>query len=261
MRQPSHTEGTAWLLAGALARAAADPGNARHLHETFGSFCHQFRNGLHALRMTLYLAEKAGRREEQDLWSGVEARYAVLERFIDRFHQVCRPLPLSPVRLPLDALFDDRRAAWSEVLAGFGRRLVVIPPAVPASGAFDPLQLGQGLDDLVAWRAGVGDPGTSLRVRWSVDGGAFRVTWDEPADLEPRHPPPTGGPGSAVRPSSDDDGLAALTLPYLATIMASHGGTAYATEKGPWRLTLRWPLDAPPTPRETPPCLASRRPP
>src|SRR5262249_27083980 len=157
------------------------PGESHHLSEVFGAFCHQFRNGLNSLRMSLYVAEKLGKPLDDDTWSDVEARYAALERFIDRFHQICRPLPLSPVRLPLAALSHDRRATWSGVLAGGGRRLVVIPPAAPASGAFDPLRLGQGLDDLVAWRARVGDAASNLRVRWSADGGAFRVTWDEPS--------------------------------------------------------------------------------
>jgi hypothetical protein len=260
MGRRSPAESSAVELSRALARVAGDPRLTRHLHGAFGGFCHEFRNLLNSLRLSLYLARKTAGDASADVFSRVDRRYAVVERFIDRFHQVCRPMPLALVRVPLATLFDDRHAAWSDVLRRRGRRLVLSPPRDAKPAAFDAMRLASGLDDLVAWRALVGDPSTDLRVTWSTNVQNV-ITWDEP----PAHRPASRVDADADDPSwtdagATDDGpqvLEALTVPVLSRVISSHGGALEHGTSRPWRLTLRWPLDATPEPHETLPCSPS----
>lgn len=261
MRPAPPNVGSADQLARALARVAGDPAQTETLYATFGGFCHEFRNGLNSLSMSLYLARRASGPEWDDVWSALEPRYTLVERFIDRFQLVCRPLRLTPVRLTLQALFDDRFDAWSTLLGARGRRLVVEPLGTSAPGAFDPMRLGSAFDDLVALRAEQGPRSTDLRVRWSTSEQGFRVDWDEPAATPPR---PDGAHDKSEPKTPDSpqpqetDALAALTVPLLARVMTAHGGTLQTDESDGWRLTLCWPLDAQPTPREAPRCSASQ---
>ena len=250
--QPAET------LADLLGCVAADPVKSAQLPTIFGQFCHDFRNLLNSLRMSLYLARKAqGPNLEVD-WGAVETRYSAVEKCIDRFHLICRPMRLNPVRLSLGVLFDDRIRSWGRLLEARGRRLIVVAPDESPEGDYDPMRLASGLDDLVAWRTIAGARETDLRVRWSIDAQVFRVDWDEPRAHEPR------GPDDDCREttpasSSEADLLAVLTLPFLTRIIASHGGTVQSS--GPdgdhWRLSLRWPLDVRPILRETSSCVAS----
>lgn len=254
-------EGSAEELARALARIARDPGATCRLHDVFGGFCHQFRNLLNSLKITLYLAKKHGAPGGDDPWSGLEPRYALAERFIDRFQLICRPMTLNLVRLPIDALFQDREASWSTLLNARGKRLRLGPGDASTPGAFDPMRLGAGLDDLVIWRARAGNPAADLRVRWSADAAGFCVEWDEPCPTDSTSPDP-GGPSFDLTQDTDTtsieaDVLAALTVPLLTRVMTSHHGALVEGGPGPWSLTLRWPLDARPTQREAPPCSAS----
>jgi signal transduction histidine kinase len=236
----SATEPSAADLAGVLARVAANPGQTRHLHEILGGYCHQYRNLLNSLKMTLYLARRGVDASVDDAWPGLERRYLLVEWFVDRLQQLCRPLSLNRVRLPLILLIEDRRSSWTETLARRGRRLLLEPPAEDAVGSFDPLWLGQGLDDLVDWRASAGRPGTDLRIRWSFDGGGSNVVIDEPERTGPPTPTRTG----TYRELDDAAaGLSALTIPFLTRVMTLHRGTLIAHGPEPWRLCLRWPID------------------
>ena len=122
---------------------------------------------------------------------------------------------------------------------------------------FDPMRLTQGLDDLVAWRAALGNPTLDLRVEWSVVDGEYRVFWDEPPARAA-----AARPATTASTTWESQILDAFAVPLLTRIMASHGGSL-ETDESPsegWRLTMRWPLDARPTPRETTSCLASSLP-
>ena len=208
--------------------------------------------------MSLYLARRMSAKEvtASEVWEGLDVAYGSAERLIDRFQHACKPAALTPVKLPLSAFFEDRRKAWSEILETRGRRLVLRPPEAPESaGLFDPMRLTQGLDDLVAWRAAVGESTHDLRVAWSAIGGEFQLVWDEPVarSLAPRS-------ASAMTARCwETQTLAAFALPLLTRIMMSHGGSletdGFTADQ--WRLTMRWPLDARPITKEKPPCSAS----
>lgn len=246
-------------FATALARVAADPDLTAGLYSMLGGFCHELRNLLNSLRMTLYIAQRSAEPEaDRDVWDDVERRYRVVEQYVDRLQLIARPWTVTPVVLPLGTLFDDRRAAWSHLLAGRNRRLILSPPPDPGGVAFDPLRLGSGLDDLVAWRSWAGDPATDLRVRWAREGDAILVRWDEPPSKSPRRAGPArDAPTDVLSNPMEAEALANLIIPLLTRTMTSHGGTLETGGPGAWHLTLRWPLDARPTHQETAPCSAS----
>ncbi len=234
----SHTE----ELAGSLARFAESPRRTRHLHSLFGPYCHQFRNVLNSIKLSLYLARRGGRPETDGVWLDLSPRYEAVERFIDRFQQLSRPMRIDRITLPLDLLVEDRKAGWGRVLAEQGRRLILEPSGGSSPGAFDPMRLGQAFDDLVAWRARAGDPSTDLRLWWTTEDGWFHVDWDEPSSTATAVDRMSGG---AIGSDPDQfDPLAALTVPILTRIMTLHGGALEATGTERWRLSLRWPLDA-----------------
>ncbi len=242
-------EGCSTELSEILTRVATSPGQTSYLQSILGGYCHQSRNALNCLKMSLYLARKASACDDQARWNDVDARYLRAERFVERLQALCRPLTLSLVKLPLNLLFDDRKSGWERSLSVFNRRLAIEPPAQPAVGAFDPIRLGEALDELVAWRARVGRAGSVLRARWQVEDGEFHVAWDEPAVECPRREKPP-----VDTPSAPLCGIEVLVIPLLARIMTVHGGRLDVERSASWKLDLRWPLDAKTTPREAPRC-------
>lgn len=248
-------------LARALASAASDDEKTRQLHAIFGGFCHEVRNVLNSLHMSLYLARKSSGPDWSDLWTSIEPGYQLVERFIDRFQTVCRPFTICPVKMPLGALFDDRRDQWSDVLAGQGRELRLEPKreaGVPVP--FEPQKLGSAFDDLVAWRAALGPAGTALRACWWVDQGQAHVEWDEPSGEGPRpRKPSTIKSKSGRRPETalEAELYAALTIPLLTRIVRAQGGSLESSSERSWCVRLKWPIEGTSEDREMPTCSAS----
>jgi hypothetical protein len=238
-----------------LSSIARNPEQTTHLHGILGSYCHECRNILNGLKLSFYLAKRngSGCGADAGLWHEVEPRYLEVERFIDRLHQLCRPVPVSPVKLSLNLLFEERNDHWKRALASAGRPLILEPPAEPVVGSFDPGRFASAFDDVVAWRARVGLPGTPLRISWCCTDGQFDVRWSEPrsegvearADLSSE----LTAPLDAVPAVSDDDrpgALDVLCIPLLTRIVALHGGTLDTNDdpRDGWQLRLRWPLDS-----------------
>jgi hypothetical protein len=248
-------------LADALRRVASDPGQTAQLYDLLRDYCHQCRNVLNSLKMSLYLARRFNDGADQgpDGLGPSQVRYDALEWLVDRLHQLCRPAELNPVRLPLDLLIEGQRGAWSKVLAARGRGLVVgkLGGSESAVGPFDPMRLEQALNDLVAWRAIAGPPGSDLRLRHGAVDGAFRLDWDEPAgQADPGRRGDERSPPVPLNDELDPDALAsaayaALTAPILTRLMTLHHGSLVTTDVGAdagrWGMSLRWPLDARPT--------------
>lgn len=245
MSTTAEADSSADALSDVLRRVAANEGQARHLHEILGGYCHQSRNLLNCMNMSLYLARRGADPCAQSLWKEVERRYRGVEQFIDRLQSICRPMPVCVVRLPLSLLFEDRKGPWSEHLEAVGRRLLLEPPAEPAVGCFDPIRLGQALDDLVAWRVRVGNPDSGLRVRWTSNALGFQLQFDEPASDQP-------GTRGAFNPESRAESFDTLTVALLTRVMTLHGGRLEIPSTEGWRIELRWPLDARNTEREAP---------
>lgn len=233
-------------LSRALTRIAADAALGRGLHELLGSYCHQSRNVLNTLSMSLYLAQRGETGDRAVPWA-IEPLYREVERFYDRLQAICRPLPHEPVTLELALLFQGREDAWACELAAHERRLLLAPPIGPAVGAFDPSRLQLAFDDLVAWRADAGPPATALRIGWNAEGGMFHVVCDEIPDCGPEAQGiAPGEDNTEMRVDRFPRTLAALTMPLVARAMTVHGGRLVESSRDPWRLELCWPLIPPP---------------
>ena len=219
-------------LASRLLRVATDPEKARQLHELLGGFCHQCRNTLNGLKMGFYLVKRGGGTDVPAPWADLEAQYLSLERLVERLQLICRPMPVTVVRLPLGLLLDERKSCWTEALAARDRRLEFVAPDDPAVGDFDPSRLGQALDAFAAWRARAGGSGV-VRVVWHTLDEHFHLQWEEP-----------GAPESlALIPGSSADRTDPLALPLLAKVISAHSGTMEVATDNGLVVRLRWPLN------------------
>src|SRR5258708_33631505 len=77
-------------LADALTRLVNDPARVDSLHDLLGPFCHESRNLLNSLKMSLYLARRADGRAESHCWNDAERYCLELEQQFDRIQMVCR---------------------------------------------------------------------------------------------------------------------------------------------------------------------------
>lgn len=217
-------------LATSLAKLVADPANSESLYQILGTYCHQSRNVLHTMKLSLFLAQRSSPPAEMETWEKLERDYLAVEHFFDRLQLVCRPMAVNPVRMPLSLLVEDRLEDWTNWLAERGQSLEVIAPDGPAIGDYDPARMAQGLDAFVAWRGDVGRAGGSARLQWGVEAGHFHLDWAEP---NARDQDPSGG--CLDQPER-------LALPLLARVVTAHAGTLdFAVQDG-LRLRLRWPL-------------------
>lgn len=216
-------------LASSLARVASDPQMVRALHELLGGYCHQCRNTLNSLKLSLYLARRDASSASLPIWSDLEPRYQRVEQSFDRLQTICRPMSLIPIRATLEMLLDERRASWTEMMAARGRVLEFVAPSEAIPGEFDPIRLLEGLDAFVRWRAEVGEPGQAATLEWGADPARFELCWTEPR-------------ACGFDPSDASDGGAdALALPLLARVIAEHGGTFRLDLGKGLRLEAAWP--------------------
>jgi hypothetical protein len=229
--EESSSEGSmsSWL------RVASDPSQAVALHAIFGDFCHQYRNNLHALKLSLYLARKAAKTSDASIWDQFDPGYAALERLVDRLQTIYRPMELDLVRLPLEMLVAERRRSWIDGFVKHGRSLDLEPPATDTIGYFDPIRLAMGLEAFVTWRAGAGEPGRPARLTWKSEGDNFHLVWSEP--------------GARAIDALDElkDQREPLALPLLARIISAHQGTVELASDDGLKVHLRWPRSGRPT--------------
>jgi hypothetical protein len=217
------------LLGDHLLRLARDPDLRLMVYEHLREYCHQCRNRLNSLKLSIYLAMRQASSTAVDPWVEIERHYRDLESRVEQVQFLCRPLVLSRVTLGLDLLFDDRSESWTRLMATRGRGLELVPPADRAVASFDVDRLGKALDSVVAWRATESSAGQSARLRWWVEAGFAGVSWEE-----------TDTPRGPTDPSSPDQ-APAWTLPLLARVALAHGGDyRIETDRG-WRLEVAWP--------------------
>ena len=217
------------VLCDQLLRIARDPDLRLKVYEHLREYCHQCRNRLNSLKLSIYLAMRQSPPTTADPWVEIERYYRQLEARVEQVQFLCRPLQLSRVTLGLDLLIDDRREAWARLMAEGGRGLEVVPPPDRAVASFDVDSLGRALDSIVAWRASDRSAARSARVRWWVEDGLAHVAWEEPG-AKP-------GPGD-FNPAG---GASAWSLPLLARVALAHGGDYQINTERGWRLDVAWP--------------------
>jgi hypothetical protein len=219
-----------------LLRVATDPALRQAVYDHLGDYCHQCRNWLNSMKLSLYLARRNPSGVALDRWEAIEEHYAGLERLVERMQLLCRPMTLTRVQLGLDLLVAEHGAAWTRTLAEQGRELVFDPPSRRTVASFDPGVLGEALDGLVSWRGSEPSAGPSSRLGWSVEAGRAVVFW---------HEEPAGKPASEPRTRACLE-ASAWTLPLVARVVQAHGGEYRLETDSGWRLELTWPSSVAP---------------
>lgn len=212
-----------------LNRIVRDPERIGSLHEILGPYCHQSRNLLNSLKMSLYLARHHEPRSSCGAWVEVERAYREVEYLYERLQMICRPMPLAYVRLPLSLLLEDRRKTWVGGFAARGRTLELVAPLEPGVGDYDPNYLGQALDAFVSWRGEAGAEGLSASLRWWIGEGKFHLEWVE------------SDPGAEVCPRCGWGRPESLALPLLGRVVSAHGGEMELVKPAGRHVRLSWP--------------------
>ncbi|MDR3633463.1 MAG: hypothetical protein P4L84_06470 [Isosphaeraceae bacterium] len=214
-----------------LLRVATDPARRSTIYELLGGFCHQCRNHLNTLKLSLYLAGRTEGASERGHWTEQEARYRAVEQLFDRLQQICRPMPLTPVCLPIALLWDEVFPRWTERFRSRGIAFEPLPPPAPLVGDFDPTRLGPALEALAEWRANATLPGQFVTFSWKADDHSFLLDWSE------SQPDAGSALNSSAAATSES-----FALPFLARVMSAHGGTLEVESGDRFRLRLCWPL-------------------
>lgn len=228
MIDPSTSPG----LSGHLMEIAGNPAMREELSGLMGDYCHQCRNRLNSLKLSIYLARKQGNGLALSDWCSVETDYKALEDQVERLQAMCRPIAMAPVVIDFALLIDDRVSAWRETVEAHGREFVVDPPADRTEVRFDVDRVGSSLDVIVRWRSAClpsddVDPG-SVRVGWGREGSDFVFRWAE----------------STCGEESPFDPEHVWSLPILTRVVAEHGGSVEVREQAGWTMTARWPARA-----------------
>ena len=211
-----------------LMSLASVPDRVGRLYSLLGDFCHDLRNRLHSLNMTLYLARRSGALGPEE-GARLEARYRRIEQHLDQLQWVCKPAELKLMRLDLGLLLEERRSSWAERFAARGCDLDTAIDAGHCEGLFDPCRISTALEALAGWRAEVVGPGMTVEVGTRVDGDQFIVTWAE-----------AGGGRRELDPATEGPGLLALGM--LGRVMADHRGTIRVSDGDDFGVSLRWPI-------------------
>jgi len=216
-------------LSSVLMAIAQDPVLRHDLDQILGDYCHQCRNRLNSLKLSIYLVKRQSLGKIPEAWRSLESDYQTLEAQFERIQTICRPICLSLVTIGLNLLFEDRHESWSKIMAECGRELEIHQPDGRSVARFDVHHLGTALDAVVAWRAEQGSRVAKTCLRWWVEAGQAYVKW-----IEPLAPDQTDKPIS-FRPET------AWTLPTLTRVVAEHGGDLKIDDRNGWVLTLSWP--------------------
>lgn len=216
-------------LTASLLRVACDPLQRARFYEALGGDCHQCRNTLNSLRLSLYLARRGPGSDGLAPWTELEANSQAIETFVERLQWLIKPIAPAFIKLPLSALIDEHRVAWSEALLARGRELIRAMPPKDAVVAFDPFHLGRALDAFVRWRAETGPAGKPARIGWGVDGNQTYLEWSE---------------GKAAEDHPAWPGVETLALPLVARVIVAHGGSISVNASDGLCVGLRWPIDA-----------------
>jgi len=216
-----------------LWQVAADPELAPQLHDLLGEFCDKARNRLNSMNLALFLAKRQ-EPVNPSRWETLDQSYYQTLRLVEQVQTICRPITLSPMRLDLGLMLEDRRRDWEVELEAVGQRLHWQPPKEPVEGWVDPSRLVSALDTWVKCRAGRGSPGSSVRLSWRAIRGDLAISWEEQL---------VANRTRGTREKNGDS--ASLALPILARILQAHGGRSTLSMSQGLCLVLQWPKTGP----------------
>ncbi len=233
-------------LGSTLVRLASDPAGLARLYEVLGPLCHDFRNRLNSVQLTLYLADPqttgAERRAE------LERLYRLALAAVEQVQQLVRPVRVTPIHLGLELLVQERADAWRLLLQDTGVALELEPPPQRAVGGFDPARFQQALEGLFRWRSARLAPGQTLRLAWRLTDGQLGLDWEEWSA--------EGSEPAASIGDAPGTGLGLIALASLARLVSEHGGRLSFTERPRFRVAMSWPADGPHEPIPVAPAAA-----
>lgn len=216
-------------LYGHLMQIAGDHAMRDELSRMMGDYCHQCRNRLNSLKLSIYLARKQGNGSSLSSWSSIESDYKALEDQVERLQAICRPIPIAPVLIDFALLIDDRSSSWRDALSRHGRGLRVDPPMQRCDVCFDVDRVGTAFDALVHWRASRppadGSRSETVLLAWGREGDDFVIRWTERLSDDRQSP----------------DAVDAWSLPILSRVVSEHGGSVEIVDQPGWMLIARWP--------------------
>ena len=216
---PSSATAPAWKVLSDSTRFDA-------LGSLFGAYCHAARNRLHTLQFCLVAASGADR--DREPWAKLERLSREVSLVVTRLHELCRPMSLDTIPMPLGLLIQERVEEWRTRFAARDLILDLRPVGhgTPSELALDPNRLGQALDGLVNWRAQVCPPGTTTLLGWQVGAGRPTLEWRE-----------------LSRASHSVDGCERgfLPLAYLGGVVARHGASLGLDESSGFHVRITWP--------------------
>lgn len=216
-------------LASSLARLVSDSTQVDALYRSLGDQCHDWRNLLNALKLSLHLARRTAGEPERAFWTEVDERYQRLEAFVEDLQLICRPIALVTIRLPFSAFLLDRMPDWSRLLAEGGCWLETPDGLGAGHVELDLMRMTRAIDSFVAWRAEViGTPG-AVRLGVCADADSLRFDWVEQA------------PPNPILEASQETRLA---LPLLIRVVSLHGGELEVLEEAGMTVRIRLPLAA-----------------
>ena len=220
--------------------AKSAPQGNDDLRQLLSGFSHRCRNTLNGIKMGLYLFRRETGGFASSYVSELDRNYQQVECLLDHLQAIYRPLNLTMVCGSLGHLLEERVAGWRSLSPAKSRVLGLVPPDQEIVGEFDPIQMGKGLDALARWRSEAAESSTITRISWRLRDGMFEICWEEtPAESCGAIPAPTGrggtsGPSMTRRSES-------LAEPFLARILAAHGGRLEKSLGPILRWWMLWP--------------------
>ena len=212
-----------------LCRLAADPSQAKALHDVIGDFCHIIRNRLNTLQIGLYLAKSHSPATCPKVWEELASHSREAERRIALFQTVCRPMILRPITIGLDLVLNEFVNRWAPRFLARGVSLESPGLAIHEPSRIDPSRIGEGLDAVASWRLSEAKPGGTIQMHARAMKGWSRIEWSEPLATEE---PKRGG----------------LPLAVFAKVAFAHGGGLTRETRDGLRLTIEWPHREPASP-------------
>jgi hypothetical protein len=188
------------------------------------------------MKMGFYLAKRSSPGPLSERWRELDQTYFAVEQLFERLSTIYRTMPLNLAEMRFGALAADRSSAWNAWFEQSGNALSIEPPDDEAIGEMDGMRLTGALDGFVAWRAESMPRGSQARLSWTTDGGWLQLTWREQPPETFQHddrPPAQESLSAATR---------ALSLPFLARVIAEHRGRLTWTREPHVEARVRWPL-------------------
>lgn len=216
----------------ALRRLDDRPESFAILDRFLDRYLHRVRNRLNTVRLALFLSRRflGG---AADSLAEIDSAYKDLERFVDHFQRLTRPLTITPVATSLSLFLDHRVAVWRRMLGANSPTIEFLAPVDDVVASIDADRLGQALDAFVVDRLERLGRGAALVLTLRENGPSSTLSGEEtPADL-----------GSSPDLPREHRAFN-LTTVWLERILSHHGAVLIRPEQTERSWAISWPRGA-----------------